>query len=1043
PTPGVHRQTSIGAASQPQTPDYDLNRQIIYTTLIRKEGSLGFSIAGGIGGTPYKEGSEGVHVSNIVEGGAAHRDGKLSVGDRVLSINGADVEHLTHEQVVAMLTGVDRFVRLVVEHEGSDTSPKMYGMGRPYTGLYASSYMANRPSYTGSYRRPTLGSVSSLVGDGTDAKSAPVTPTTAHSPGARPQHSIYTKLPGLRNNDAVVMGARSSATLPANHTVTTTTSAKRLSSSTSDGPLLSVTIQKPELVSKFDCPLEAQFPAAPTGVGVFTEVITKTTYTENVVTRVTNNILSLPPIEEVSLPSQAAAVSNPHPPPLTVTLIKSEERNLGLSIIGGSDHSCHPFGGSEPGIFVSKVVADGPAHRTGKIRIGDRLIAVNGVDVSKATHNEAVGALLRPAKELMLTIRHEPLPIGWKELIIHKLPTEKLGMNVKGGATGQPGNPMDKDDEGVFISKINANGAAARDGRLRPGMRIIEVNETSLLGATHQESVHALRNAGNKIVLLVCDGYDTADTPQKRVSGVPETPTPTSPTAKSFKSFASPDREEDDVFTATPAPKQTPPADRVVMNNVSELSTSGSAPSRVEPVVNESSSRSRIPVPTSNALANNADMLLTESDRDVNQKVIEVVKAAEQLSKQTTNQTTSQASKEQKTTTVIMKKHNVNTGSGVATTPPTITPPVSTRVTTKSPIPTNPSSRASTPARDSPSPGSTPRSRSSTPIKTRTPSPILKISPLKGWAHDQESGSPTSPMLDPYQTSKIPGAKPPKPDKPPKPRSLALMSQQKSDESPEWLTFSEKKRRFEQGLRSSTTTTMSTGAGGDATTESKSSSASMNTRNESYSESKRFSYLSADELERLREEETKKFASLSEEQIKSLMSMAEEDDDDEDETGELIDQFVSEQTADTVVDEDGRRVFRTAKSERRYRERVRKIGGGVDPEQELLEEQLQHMTPNQRRVYEAEKRRLWREARLQSLEGDRSLMRESIAKAKEASAAEHLSDGSPKLRVIDIDIDVHNTSDKSNRSTGSSDGDRQYSPGSAGTASPTSPQHIK
>ncbi|CAG2122726.1 unnamed protein product, partial [Medioppia subpectinata] len=126
-----------------------------------------------------------------------------------------------------------------------------------------------------------------------------------------------------------------------------------------------------ELVSKFDSPLEAQFPDAPTDVGVFTEVITKTTYTENIVTRVTNNVLSLPPIDE------------------TVTLVKSDGRGLGLSIIGGSDHSCHPFGGSEPGIFVSKVVADGLAHRTGKIRIGDRLIAVNGVDVSKATHNEA------------------------------------------------------------------------------------------------------------------------------------------------------------------------------------------------------------------------------------------------------------------------------------------------------------------------------------------------------------------------------------------------------------------------------------------------------------------------------------------------------------------------------------------------------------------------------------------------------------------------------------------------------------------------------
>lgn len=28
---------------------------------------------------------------------------------------------------------------------------------------------------------------------------------------------------------------------------------------------------------------------------------------------------------------------------------------LGLSIVGGSDHASHPFGVSEPGIFVSKV----------------------------------------------------------------------------------------------------------------------------------------------------------------------------------------------------------------------------------------------------------------------------------------------------------------------------------------------------------------------------------------------------------------------------------------------------------------------------------------------------------------------------------------------------------------------------------------------------------------------------------------------------------------------------------------------------------------
>ena len=40
------------------------------------------------------------------------------------------------------------------------------------------------------------------------------------------------------------------------------------------------------------------------------------------------------------------------------------------------------------------------------------------------------------------------------------------------------------------------------------GQRIIEVNGQSLLGATHAEAVNILRNAGNTIKLLVCDGFN-------------------------------------------------------------------------------------------------------------------------------------------------------------------------------------------------------------------------------------------------------------------------------------------------------------------------------------------------------------------------------------------------------------------------------------------------------------------------------------------------------------------------------------------------------
>ncbi len=234
------------------------------------------------------------------------------------------------------------------------------------------------------------------------------------------------------------------------------------------------------------------------------------------------------------------------------------------------------------------------------------------------------------------------------------MPTEKLGMNVKGGATGQPGNPFDRDDEGVFISKINSNGAAARDGRLRPGMRIIEVNDVSLLGATHQEAVHALRNAGNKIVLLVCDGYEPSEL-SKRVTNA-ETPTPTSPTNRSFKSYSSVDKEDDEVFT-------TSKSEQTASNSSLESKQIETKKEIIRSHVTSGQSQSTL---TNNNLvsSNKSEEIAITDTKNVEQKVIDVVKAAEQLTKPTTNSYSAQTSntKEQKTTTVIMKKHGVNTG---------------------------------------------------------------------------------------------------------------------------------------------------------------------------------------------------------------------------------------------------------------------------------------------------------------------------------------------------------------------------------------------
>lgn len=64
-------------------------------------------------------------------------------------------------------------------------------------------------------------------------------------------------------------------------------------------------------------------------------------------------------------------------------------------------------------------------------------------------------ALIAPTFEIVLEVRHDPPPPGLQELTIYKAPGEKLGISIKGGARGVPGNPLDSTDEGIFISKVS------------------------------------------------------------------------------------------------------------------------------------------------------------------------------------------------------------------------------------------------------------------------------------------------------------------------------------------------------------------------------------------------------------------------------------------------------------------------------------------------------------------------------------------------------------------------------------------------------------
>lgn len=71
----------------------------------------------------------------------------------------------------------------------------------------------------------------------------------------------------------------------------------------------------------------------------------------------------------------------------------------------------------------------------------------------------------------------------------------------------------------MTLIQVSSSGAAARDGRLQVGMRILEVNNHSLLGMTHTEAVRVLRSVGDSLGMLVCDGFDPGKVTAVEVRG--------------------------------------------------------------------------------------------------------------------------------------------------------------------------------------------------------------------------------------------------------------------------------------------------------------------------------------------------------------------------------------------------------------------------------------------------------------------------------------------------------------------------------------------
>ncbi|XP_045633258.1 protein scribble homolog isoform X3 [Ursus americanus] len=473
-------------------------------TIVRQTGGLGISIAGGKGSTPYKGDDEGIFISRVSEDGPAARAG-VRVGDKLLEVNGVALHGAEHQQAVEALRGAGATVHMrlwrerMVEPENAvtvtplrpedDYSPREWrGAGLRLPLLQPESAGPPRQRHVACLVRSEKGLGFSIAGgkgstpyragDGGIFISRIAEGGAAHRAGTLQVGDRVLSINGVDMTEA-----------RHDHAVSLLTAAS---------PTIALLLEREAGGPLPPSPLPH---SPPPPIAATTAVVTATPG-ESGPLRLAPSLLAAAlegpyPVEEICLPRAGGP--------------------LGLSIVGGSDHSSHPFGIQEPGVFISKVLPRGLAARSG-LRVGDRILAVNGQDIREATHQEAVSALLRPCLELVLLVRRDPPPPGMRELCIQKAPGEKLGISIRGGAKGHAGNPCDPTDEGIFISKVSPTGAAGRDGRLRVGQRLLEVNQQSLLGLTHGEAVQLLRAVGDSLTVLVCDGFDASTAAPAEVS---------------------------------------------------------------------------------------------------------------------------------------------------------------------------------------------------------------------------------------------------------------------------------------------------------------------------------------------------------------------------------------------------------------------------------------------------------------------------------------------------------------------------------------------
>ncbi|XP_035006506.2 par-3 family cell polarity regulator beta a isoform X1 [Hippoglossus stenolepis] len=188
--------------------------------------------------------------------------------------------------------------------------------------------------------------------------------------------------------------------------------------------------------------------------------------------------------------------------------LKKGTEGLGFTVVT-RDSSVH---GPGP-ILVKNILTRGAAVKDGRLQPGDRILEVNGVDMTGRSQEELV-AMLRSTKQgegvCVVVARQEDIFLprelkgeeassvvleDGREQLMYEIPLNEsgsagLGVSLKGNKSRETG-----EDLGIFIKSIIHGGAAYKDGRLTVNDQLVAVNGESLIGRSNHASMETLRRS--------------------------------------------------------------------------------------------------------------------------------------------------------------------------------------------------------------------------------------------------------------------------------------------------------------------------------------------------------------------------------------------------------------------------------------------------------------------------------------------------------------------------------------------------------------------